>query len=291
MSDCAASIMYATPTATDNCNELGGNVAIENLTPEYRPGAKVPHGIHQVRWSATDLSGNVAFCEFTVTITDDEALDAGLIDCDTPGIVRLGRAAAFSPQYPIKNNGCPVTTKLSCPTCQLCTYEGLSYDLIASSDCEVDVGSDGTVSIAQPGDIGTFISIQVEATDLEQNTVQGTCTVCVDNAGPPANRHLDVFDDDGDQRRVGRSLGNNRTRRRGERSLGSGKGSNRFYDDCNTPVLDSTEFLGSTSQCNYGSGGHGKGGKGNYQYTCPSSWDPLNNQFVCQSNCEDDIAV
>lgn len=66
-SACSASIAYPTPTFTDNCP--GGSVAILSGLPS---GATFPKGTNNVRWRATDASGLMSICSFTITVNDNQ---------------------------------------------------------------------------------------------------------------------------------------------------------------------------------------------------------------------------
>ena len=256
------------------------------------PGEFFPYGRTEVRYQISDRVDNIAECSFTVEIYDGEELVQSQIDCDTSGIVTMGEETSFTPHYDEKENGCPTTTEILCATCQLCSYEGAAYDLTASSDCEVNVDSN-LVTISQSGDIGNFITVPVQVTDLEGRSISASCTVCIDSP-PNPTRHRLIEDDERNvietpsRTRGGRSRGgrgvSGETKTGQNRTLkNDGKGGDGY---CDTPVPNSIEFLGSMSQCSYGKGnGKGKGGKGNYEWSCPTDWDPLSNDFVCRSAC------
>ncbi|WP_373493499.1 HYR domain-containing protein, partial [Aquiflexum sp.] len=70
-------ITYALPTATDNC----GTPAIE-LVSGPASGEFFPVGPTEVTYKATDDSGNVAGCSFTVTVTESDDNEGPIIiDC------------------------------------------------------------------------------------------------------------------------------------------------------------------------------------------------------------------
>jgi gliding motility-associated-like protein len=65
-SACNAVATWTAPTATDNCT-------LSSLTPDQASGTTFPIGVTTVTYTATDASGNVSTCSFTVTITDSVA--------------------------------------------------------------------------------------------------------------------------------------------------------------------------------------------------------------------------
>lgn len=65
---CSAVVAWAVPTATDNC---GGMVLTQ--TSGLPSGSAFPIGITNIVYTATDASGNVSTCAFTVTVTDNES--------------------------------------------------------------------------------------------------------------------------------------------------------------------------------------------------------------------------
>jgi len=62
-SPCAASVGYATPTATDNCG-----VQSVSLLSGQPSGSSFPAGVTSVIWRAVDNVGNSATCSFVVTV-------------------------------------------------------------------------------------------------------------------------------------------------------------------------------------------------------------------------------
>jgi gliding motility-associated-like protein len=60
---CAATATWTPPQATDNCSVT--------LTSTHTPGASFPLGTTQVKYTATDGSGNTATCAFNVTVLDN----------------------------------------------------------------------------------------------------------------------------------------------------------------------------------------------------------------------------
>jgi hypothetical protein len=65
---CTAEVTYPNPTFSDNCSQ-----AVLSRTSGLASGAAFPKGITMVNWMVTDVGGNTAVCEFTVTVTDGQA--------------------------------------------------------------------------------------------------------------------------------------------------------------------------------------------------------------------------
>lgn len=71
--DCGAIVNYTPPEGTDNCPD-----PTTTLIAGLGSGALFPVGITTETYEVVDLSGNMAQCSFTVTVTDTEA---PVIDC------------------------------------------------------------------------------------------------------------------------------------------------------------------------------------------------------------------
>lgn len=92
---CEATVSYALPQVTDNCDD--------GLTPTLvsgpAPGAVLAVGDYTVTFEVSDLSGNTAECSFTITVEDDETpsitcpddivVDAILGECDATVVYDL----------------------------------------------------------------------------------------------------------------------------------------------------------------------------------------------------------
>lgn len=79
-------VIYATPTATDNCAPAPAVMRISGPAS----GSVFPTGTTAVIWRATDGAGRTALCSFSVTVTDNTA---PVISCGAPIVV----AGAGSP--------------------------------------------------------------------------------------------------------------------------------------------------------------------------------------------------
>ena len=63
--ECAETATWDEPTVTDDCG-------VESVTSSHDSGASFPVGDTVVTYTATDVSGNVATANFTITVTDDQ---------------------------------------------------------------------------------------------------------------------------------------------------------------------------------------------------------------------------
>jgi large repetitive protein len=65
---CGAAVAYATPVSTDNCPGVQ-----QQLLSGLASGSTFPVGSTVVRWQARDAVGLTEACQFTVTVTDNQA--------------------------------------------------------------------------------------------------------------------------------------------------------------------------------------------------------------------------
>lgn len=68
LNQCNSVVVYALPAYSDNCPGSG-----ITLTSGLPSGATFPKGVNNVNWQVTDLGGNSAVCNFTVTVNDTQA--------------------------------------------------------------------------------------------------------------------------------------------------------------------------------------------------------------------------
>ncbi|MFK7757628.1 MAG: HYR domain-containing protein [Flavobacteriales bacterium] len=139
--DCGAVVAWVTPTATDNCN-------LYSIESSHTPSEWFPVGSHVVTYEATDISGNVVFESFVITVFDTEN---PMITCLDDVIVSLDDNCSYSledytSQIEILGNNCP---------------NGLSV----------------TQSLAEGTQIFTNTEITLTATDSSGN--QTSCTFMV----------------------------------------------------------------------------------------------------------------
>jgi len=64
--DCQQTINWTIPVVTDNCPGV-------ELTSSHEPGSLFGPGETTVTYTATDIAGNVIFCSFTITLTDNSS--------------------------------------------------------------------------------------------------------------------------------------------------------------------------------------------------------------------------
>lgn len=151
-------------------------------------------GPHTITLQVMDECGATATCQATVTVIDDEELDAANLECGGPGIIS-------PPEVPVeyntaysgtKANGCPVDWEITDYACQFCNGAGKTVDKLAGDSCQVEA-SDSMFRIDDSGGVGDHISFTVEAEDQSGHTAETTCTVCVTNpgkGGKDVRRHL-----------------------------------------------------------------------------------------------------
>ncbi|HLP12161.1 MAG TPA: DUF2341 domain-containing protein [Flavobacteriales bacterium] len=100
---CGAVVFWPAPVANDNC---GGLVLTQ--TTGLPSGSSFPIGTTSISYTATDISGNVATCSFTVTVTDNElpaftSCPANITMNNTPGIC----GAVVNWVAPAASDNCP----------------------------------------------------------------------------------------------------------------------------------------------------------------------------------------
>jgi hypothetical protein len=98
---CSAIVFWAAPTATDNCSGV-------TVVSSHNPGDVFSLGTETVVYTATDVAGNTATCQFTVTVNDTEdpeflGCPANIILNADPG--KCDRAVNWIPPVAIDN--CP----------------------------------------------------------------------------------------------------------------------------------------------------------------------------------------
>lgn len=104
---CGAEATWIEPTADDNCS-------VNSFTSNFASGHVFPVGVTTVIYIATDGSGNSTTCNFTVTVTDNEAP----VISDCPGNIVASNDpnacnAIVSWNVPTANDNCGVTSFLS----------------------------------------------------------------------------------------------------------------------------------------------------------------------------------
>ena len=67
---CSATVVYATPTASDNCTLASGSPSLQSGPAS---GASFPKGQTTVVWIATDAEGLTKTCSFRITVNDTQA--------------------------------------------------------------------------------------------------------------------------------------------------------------------------------------------------------------------------
>jgi len=107
--NCAANVTFNTPTASDNC----AGVAVAQ-TQGPASGSSFPLGATTVAFQATDASGNITNCSFTVTVVD---IEDPVITCPSnisTVSTTSGCGAPITYSAPVATDNCPgVTTALT----------------------------------------------------------------------------------------------------------------------------------------------------------------------------------
>ncbi len=149
-SGCGAVVSWTTPTPTDNCG-----IASFSQVQGPPSGSTFPVGVTTIRYSATDVNGNIATMQFTVTVSDQTAPD---ITCPS---------------------GSPFSRNAGIGVC-FYTVSGTEFDATATDGCPgnlvVTNSFDGSTSLAgKQIPVGTH-AIVWTATD---GTNTSTCTITV----------------------------------------------------------------------------------------------------------------
>ena len=78
--NCETPVNYATPSASDNCNNL-----TLFLLAGYPSGAIYPAGVTEVTWGADDNNGNTVFCTFSITVESNFVAETSFTEPDCFG--------------------------------------------------------------------------------------------------------------------------------------------------------------------------------------------------------------
>lgn len=113
LGECSRQVWWATPPAADNCPGAPNNtpppapVTVTRIFGDF-PGAQFPVGTSKIRYRATDGSGNIAECEFDITIRDQEP--PLLLNCPVSTTVKNNPgmcAATVCWNPPTPSDNCP----------------------------------------------------------------------------------------------------------------------------------------------------------------------------------------
>lgn len=141
---CGAAVVFA-PTASDSCSAV-------TLTTSHTSGSIFPVGTTTVTVTATDASGNIATCDFTVTVADTEKPQASCVD-----MIVMSDA-----------NACGAI---------------VNYDITTSDNCGVDNVTYNPVS-------GSFMAVGLQTVEVEVKDIYGNVSTCsfvvevLDNVAP-----------------------------------------------------------------------------------------------------------
>lgn len=133
---CSAVVTFDDATATDP----NGDLVSVTQTAGMTSGNMFPVGISTIEYTATDAAGNMVSCEFTITVTDEEApvltcpadqmvtLDAGTTQYTVPDYFATGEATA------VDNCTAPVTVTTQDPAAGTLVDEGVTTVSITATD-------------------------------------------------------------------------------------------------------------------------------------------------------------
>ncbi|MBK9630428.1 MAG: HYR domain-containing protein [Saprospiraceae bacterium] len=99
---CTALVTWVAPTASDNCPGV-----LLTLTPNFPPGSTFPQGVTALQYKATDVSGNMSICNFTVTVNDTQLPQ---ITCPSNIVVNADAgqcSAVVTYTAPVGTDNCP----------------------------------------------------------------------------------------------------------------------------------------------------------------------------------------
>ncbi|MBL7822498.1 MAG: HYR domain-containing protein, partial [Saprospiraceae bacterium] len=99
---CTALVTWVAPTASDNCPGVS-----LSLSPNLPPGSIFPKGTTNMTYTATDVSGNIAVCNFSVTVNDNELPQ---ITCPANIVVNADAgqcSAVVTYTTPVGTDNCP----------------------------------------------------------------------------------------------------------------------------------------------------------------------------------------
>ena len=106
-SDCEATASWTAPNANDNCG-------IQSFTSTHAPGATFDLGTTIVKYTAIDLSGNIAECSFNVVVKDE--INPLISGCPTADIILDADASCQAVAFwalPVASDNCVNVTLTS----------------------------------------------------------------------------------------------------------------------------------------------------------------------------------
>jgi trimeric autotransporter adhesin len=146
-------VTFQLPTATDNCNILGGTFGSPTGLPS---GSTFPTGVTTQSYTFTDASGNIGSCSFTVSIGTPVSYDGASITDATGaqnnGSIDLTVSGGFAPYtYVWKKNGTIIlATTQDLTNIGAGTYSVVISDAIGCSTSSTDIIVDGIIGTSAP---------------------------------------------------------------------------------------------------------------------------------------------
>lgn len=95
LNDCSATINLDVPATTDNCSDFDLRVVTSYGAQGFGPHFNVPAGIHTITYRATDDCNNIATCETTLTVSDNQV---PFVVCDDLLIISLNSSGVAALQ-------------------------------------------------------------------------------------------------------------------------------------------------------------------------------------------------
>jgi hypothetical protein len=161
---CGATVIYATPTASDNCSGVGLDYISGGLS-----GSFFDIGTTTVEWQATDAANNTKTCTFSVTVSDVQAPSISCPAQQTRNTDANACTAATTYADPVVSDNC--NTPL--PT--------IDYNLSGATTTAGYVAGTGSGSTFNKG----ITTVTLRATDMGGLTRSCTFRVIVLDAQPP----------------------------------------------------------------------------------------------------------
>jgi len=179
-----AIVNFENATATDNCS-----VTVEQ-TAGLISGSQFPIGESTVTFTATDASGNITDCSFTVTITDEEPptiVCPANIDMDVDAGI-CGAVVSFETPTASDNSGSEVTvTQTAGPISGEVFPVGTTTVTFTATDAAGNSASCSFDVTVNDTEDPTFESVS----DINANTDAGVCGAVVSFEAPTATDNCD----------------------------------------------------------------------------------------------------
>jgi hypothetical protein len=176
---CDRQIFWNAPTASDNCSGV-------TFSTSHIPGSTFPVGSTNVTYTATDASGNISTCVFSVTVTDNEK---PITVCQniSVNLDATGNASITAAQV---NNGstdnCGIASMSVSPSAFTCANTGANTVTLTVTDihgnssfCTATVAvSDVTAPVASCQNLSVFLDATGNASITAAQVDNGSTDAC-----------------------------------------------------------------------------------------------------------------